>query len=89
MTTVKVIGPYTFWVTSDVESVEFENVRFEISGGAELTFDLANNEDEGTATFTGVTSQVHNSSITACGMPRTITDTRCTLGMQQRICSGR
>lgn len=58
VTTVHVDGPYQFDVTSDEQSMKFTNVRFEISGGAEFTFDLANNEFEGTATFTGIADQV-------------------------------
>ncbi|CAM9598207.1 unnamed protein product [Scytosiphon promiscuus] len=42
ITTVHVDGPYKFIVTSDLEesSYNFENARFEIKGGADLTFEL-------------------------------------------------
>ncbi|CAM9598159.1 unnamed protein product [Scytosiphon promiscuus] len=42
ITTVHVDGPYKFVVTSDLEGsgYNFENARFEIKGGADLTFEL-------------------------------------------------
>lgn len=38
ITTVHVDGPYKFIVTSDLPSYNFENIRFEIKGGAEFHF---------------------------------------------------
>ncbi|CAM9564397.1 unnamed protein product, partial [Hapterophycus canaliculatus] len=40
ITTVYVDGPYKFVVTSDLPSYNFENARFEIKGGADLTFEF-------------------------------------------------
>lgn len=51
-------GPYHFRVTSDNDSVKFTNLRFEISGGAKFSLNLAVEEFMGTATFTGITGLV-------------------------------
>lgn len=51
-------GPFEYHVTSDNDDVTFTNVRFDILGGANFTFNLAVEEFLGTATFTGVTDLV-------------------------------
>ena len=56
--TVTVDGPYEYHVTSDNSNVTFTNVRFDIQGGANFTFNLAVEEFLGTATFAGVTGLV-------------------------------
>ncbi|CAN0400822.1 unnamed protein product [Ectocarpus sp. 12 AP-2014] len=38
ITTVHVDGPYKFIVTTDMDNYNFENARFEVKGGADLTF---------------------------------------------------
>lgn len=51
-------GPYQFRVTSYNESVEFTNVRFDITGGATFSLELAAEEFLGNATFGGITGLV-------------------------------
>eukprot|EP00904_Undaria_pinnatifida_P004723 jgi/Undpi1/14251/HiC_scaffold_9.g03900.m1 len=55
VTTVEVDGPFEFRVTSDNFNVAFTNIRFDITGGANFTLNLAVEEFMGNATFNGIT----------------------------------
>lgn len=55
ITTVHVDGPYKFIVTTDMDNYNFQNARFEVKGGADLTFAI-----EGRFSFNYAESQVRS-----------------------------